>query len=814
MSNGLADEGILGDAEQGAPLGGNRRDGGILPSKRGPGFRWSPVPAGYNSTRKQSIRLFGAETMPPPARILSAALLSLLPAAFLLPAHPATAQSSRIAVNSSITLVESASEPGPVHRATQDLKSDFTKVFGAAPKVVTTLDEAGSTAILIAQNGNVPAGAACTTTTNREAFAFSTATDRGKRIVCLTGADMRGTMYAIYEFSQRVLGVDPMYLWTDRQPAKRTSITLPADFPRTYPSPVFRYRGFFTNDEDLLTGWIPATRADHSGISLKVWDMVFETILRLKGNMVVPGTWIFPDDGQIEAAAQRGLIVNQHHAIPLGVNVARWPEGVPYNFSTHPEILERAWTDAVAAYKPGQEILWSVGLRGLSDASYAVLDPSVRNNDPLLGQRISDAVAGQIKIVRARYPHAQFVTDLWQEGARLTHEGYLKIPSEVSLVWADTGYGDMQDHGQVAAGQGMYFHVAMMNGQSNQLSEMVSIHVIQDEIGRYIRAGATSYFLVNTSDIRPVAMTARAVMEMACNGNLTGVPAAPGKMSGAGDAASASGAEGVYYRRWATEEFGAKAAPALETIYKDYFAAPSLRRPFGPPRLTSAGNVPPPPPTPVGGVPIVDGDQHYHSEARRLILDELSQHQVAAIPSQSPKWTPPRLMPSGTPKLRQALIDADIQDCETAQPRWDAVWQKAVAAGPLVDPARRNYYQAEVLTMITINRQSNRMLLDLARSIQDEHAGAHAKAQSQAAAALQALEQVRAAMTAAEYGQWKHWYRGDWLTGVYRTHELVQDWANHLKDPMAKLPAPAQWSGWEAYFHIMEYEDDRSADVQ
>ena len=95
-------------------------------------------------------------------------------------------------------------------------------------------------------------------------------------------------------------------------------------------------------------------------------------------------------------------------------------------------------------------------------------------------------------------------------------EGYLKIPPEVVLVWADTGYGDMQDGGKVAAGQGMYFHVAMMNGQANQLSEMVSVNVIQSEIGRYIKAGATSYFLVNTSDIRPVAMTTRAVMDMAC----------------------------------------------------------------------------------------------------------------------------------------------------------------------------------------------------------------------------------------------------------------------------------------------------------
>jgi hypothetical protein len=134
--------------------------------------------------------------------------------------------------------------------------------------------------------------------------------------------------------------------------------------------------------------------------------------------------------------------------------VARWPKEAPYNLSTHPEILERAWTNAVAASKPDEEILWSVGLRSLSDSRYATLDPSVRDNDALLGKHVSQAITDQMRIVRAGYPNAQFVTDLWQEGSSLMQKGYLKIPPEVTLVWADTGYGDMQDGGQIAAGQG------------------------------------------------------------------------------------------------------------------------------------------------------------------------------------------------------------------------------------------------------------------------------------------------------------------------------------------------------------------------
>ena len=79
------------------------------------------------------------------------------------------------------------------------------------------------------------------------------------------------------------------------------------------------------------------------------------------------------------------------------------------------------------------------------------------------------------------------------------------------------------------------------------------------------------------------------------------------------------------------------------------------------------------------------------------------------------------------------MLERDIHDCEDAQPRWDAVWKHAVAAKALVDPDRRDYYQAAVLTMITINRESNRALLLVARALQDNAAGDTEKARNEAA---------------------------------------------------------------------------------
>jgi hypothetical protein len=714
---------------------------------------------------------------------MTQAVMNTLLLSFLVAGSPAGAQNPQsLVLNTNITIVVGQDEAGPVKLAADDLAADFQKVLGRRSKIVDRLETAAEAAILIGEQAKIPEELRSTGTTTPESFSLSLKRTNGKRVVVLSGADMRGTMYAVYQFSEKYLGVDPMYYWTDHEPARRASISVPDSLNESFPAPVFKYRGFFINDEDLLTGWAPAPANENAGISLEVWNKIYETTLRLKGNMVAPGTWIFPDDAQVKLAAKRGLIVTQHHAIPLGLNVARWPKDVPYNYSTHPEILEHAWQNAVHSYLPDQEVLWSVGLRGLSDVTYASMDSSVQNNNQALGKLISKAIADQMRIVRSARPDAKFVTNLWQEGARLVQQGDLKIPAEVSTVWADDGYGYLQDHGEVAAGQGIYDHVAMMNGRANQLTEMVPVERSFSELGRYIKAGATDYFLVNTSDIRPVSMSIEAVM----NAVWKGLPSEP-------DAAHS------FYRHWSAEEFGQAAAPKLAELYEEYFNAPAH---FGDPAREY-------------------GDQLYHTEARQMLLTYMTDAPLYSIPGQAPKWEPPRILLPGGPFNRpvgkewlHAAIAKEIQQCGDAQPRWDAVWNKAVAIEPLIPAARRRFYQAQVLTMIAINRESNRMLWLLSKALQDAQSQRAAQARDEASQALKALDEIQREQAAAEYGKWQNWYRGDWLTGVYRTRELVQVFSKFLDDPETHLAAPVLWDGWEAYYHIMLYERDRTADVK
>ncbi|HEY4077229.1 MAG TPA: glycosyl hydrolase 115 family protein [Rhizomicrobium sp.] len=670
-----------------------------------------------------------------------------------------------IVLDTRLVILERVDAPGPVKKAAEDLAGDFEKVLGVRPRIVTSDPGSGPVVEVGAPTGG-----------GAESFSIGA---RGNHVV-LAGADMRGTMFAIYQFSQDFLGIDPMYYWNDRAAARKTSIAIPAALNKNFPAPLFKYRGFFINDEDLLTGWAPGEKTDHSGISKAVMDKIFETILRLKGNMVVPGTWTFPTDPQMKWAGERGLILNQHHAIPVGMNVARWPANTPYTYSAHPEILERAWTNAVDAYDPKQEILWSVGLRGLSDTSYSTMDPSVVGNDKLLGSLISKAIAAQIRIVRARYPHARFVTDLWQEGARLMSQGLLTIPPEVTTVWADTGYGLIQDKGQAAKGQGMYYHVAMLNGRANQLSEMVPVDRIYAEFGRYIKAGATEYMLVNTSDIRPVSMTAKVVMDTAWGG----IPS--------GDAAST-------YRAWALQQFGGQAADAVAKVWDSYFKAI--------PRLPSGDDY---------------GDQIYHTEARQMLMSTMISPPWYSIVGQSASWTPVRILGLNIDPNYGRDVEHDyvaktmareLKVCAEAQPRWDAVWNAAKAAEVQVPKARLPFYDAYVLTGIAINRDGNRMLWLVADAIQKTQHGDKAGAHKDVKDAQSAIAHIKQMERAAEYGKWQHWYRGEWLVAVDETRTMLDYFDRWIDDPMTTLPAPVISNSWQGYYHIMHYEGGKSADV-
>jgi hypothetical protein len=159
------------------------------------------------------------------------------------------------------------------------------------------------------------------------------------------------------------------------------------------------------------------------------------------------------------------------------------------------------------------------------------------------------------------------------------------------------------------------------------------------------------------------------------------------------------------------------------------------------------------------------------------------------------------------------IASAESQRCRQAQPRWDSLWNRAVEAQSMVLAERRPFYTAHVLTMIAICKESNRMLGLTGEAVQAIAGGNRAAARAAVVRALQSIGEIRKAEGAAEYGKWKNWYHGDWLTNVNRTAELLEIFLKQIDDPRSPIPPPMRWEGWEAYYHIMHYEGDRSVEV-
>jgi len=639
----------------------------------------------------------------------------------------------QITINSRTTLLIDPREPAPIQKAAQDLASDMTKVFGTTPHWAHRPTEATATTICIAYSANLPQAtmkpAGWEILRIQEAANPAWPGSPAQHVVVLTGSDVRGVIYAIYEFSQRFLGVDPLYWWTDNPPARQASVTVPAGFAYTQ-GPTFRYRGWFMNDEDLMTAWAPGN-AEGTGISLKVWDRVFEALLRLKGDMIIPNTFVFPYEPQVRAAGERGLILNQHHQEPLGLNTYQWPSDVPYTL----ERLEAAWKCNVSQYPQDLEVVWTVGLRGKYDHPFWLDMPDGPQTPKGRAKMIQTAIEQEMKIVREEWPdpHPRFIMNTWMEGIRMMQSGLLKMPEGVTLVWADDGSGTIMDGGLISKGEGVYYHTAVIGANSNHFTERVPPERIAHELGRAVKAGATEYMMLNPSDVRPVPMTTRAVMELAWNATPWLAPEEPS----------------TYLHQWSREEFGEKAAATLAQYYQAYFSAPAR---YGKDEDETLG------------------DNYYPNIIRDLLVRIITDN-----PQTVSRFNNDCQGTKDYPEYTRFLKEISQQ----AEPRWQKAQALAAEAERLVPPARRPFFQAHVLTELDVHIHWNRALMDIAEAAQPGTPAPERLADMRKA--IPEIQSVLTAAKAADYGKWQGFHtRGDWFDNVPLTLALARVGASKL----------------------------------
>ena len=173
-------------------------------------------------------------------------------------------------------VADAADLPG-VRIAAETLREDFARVCGAkAPETGARAIYAGTADSPLIKRLSAEGRIDLSSLKGQYETYILKVIDENTLIVA--GADMRGTIYAIYSFSEQVLGVPPLWYWCSWEADQREAIDVPADFDYYQPSPTVRYRAWFPNDEDLFVPWRWKSTDNN--------ERWLETMLRLKLNTV------------------------------------------------------------------------------------------------------------------------------------------------------------------------------------------------------------------------------------------------------------------------------------------------------------------------------------------------------------------------------------------------------------------------------------------------------------------------------------------------------------------------------------------------
>ncbi len=304
--------------------------------------------------------------------------------------------------------VEAGTEAG-IRRVAEKVTEDFNSVCGRTEKVnILAEGEAlfGETAVLFAMCGKSPlldkleaAGRLDLSGIQGkwEVYGFFSLEEPFpgvKRALIIAGSDKRGTIYGMFRLSE-LMGVSPLCFWGDAVIRRQKEIVLSLPAVQIAREPSVQYRGFFINDEWPCFGnW---TTEHFGGFTAKMYDKVFELLLRLYGNYLWPAMWTssFALDGPGSEAAELadmyGIVIGNSHHEPCLRASEEWDKvrgedsiyGNDWNFSKNREGLLKYWEDGLLR-SAGWESMVTIGMRGERDSKVLGEEATLKDNIDLL----------------------------------------------------------------------------------------------------------------------------------------------------------------------------------------------------------------------------------------------------------------------------------------------------------------------------------------------------------------------------------------------------------------------------------------------
>ena len=429
------------------------------------------------------------------------------------------------------TVSYSQEEPKQVLRAINDLRIDIERVTGAGKDGVRN------------EGGQIVVGTYGSKTIEKliakgllkeqdlmgkwESYVITVTNEPEPRLV-IAGSDKRGTIYGIYEVSQRI-GVTPWYWWADVPVRQNPQATIDCDY---YASgePTVRYRGIFINDEDWgLKPWAASNYERELGdIGPKTYARVCELLLRLKANMLAPAmhscTGAFYSHPQSKVVCDSfGIIITTSHCEPLLLNNAastEWDQlrDGDWNYKTNRETILQKWDDRLSAASKYENI-YTTAMRGLHDAGLQGNLP-LEERVPLITKVIDDQRQLLEKHIGRQASEIPQIFVPYKETMDIYENG-LQVPDDITLVWVDDNYGYMKrvsnpEEQQRKGRAGVYYHLSYLGAPHDYLWLNTTPPVLMyEELKKAYDCGADRYWLLNVGDIKPMELGIQTFMDMA-----------------------------------------------------------------------------------------------------------------------------------------------------------------------------------------------------------------------------------------------------------------------------------------------------------
>jgi hypothetical protein len=374
--------------------------------------------------------------------LLACAMILYAMAGWALPA----AAGDVVILEPGVPILVDPAEPAPVHRAVKDLQRDLEKVLGAPSPVVHSLaDAGGQNAIVVSGTGRLTAAFRDPSLVGTEAHLVTVGQAGRIPHVVLQGADMRGTVYAIYTFSEKFLGIPPLWFWASWEVDRMGSVEVPADTRIEFGQPYVKWRAWFPNDRDLLNPWQQRAPGNY--------EAFMETMLRLKmntleGRLMDGDAWEEPHTAgrEARAARDRGLVITGNHIYAFGSSIRDWDiywrnirgQEPPRTSINNIAALKDFWRYHIeTSIREQMEVIWLIAFRGNRDIQFWAFYEDSPATDAERGAVIERMMGEQVRLLKevTGDPSPPMRTTLYAEKSTLFAAGHLRPPPDPTLIW-------------------------------------------------------------------------------------------------------------------------------------------------------------------------------------------------------------------------------------------------------------------------------------------------------------------------------------------------------------------------------------------